>query len=157
MERKIYVTYNTVTTAHFCNYYYWRGLDCRVTLCCPDFWWFSHNFSSVVLCFVANIDEFHLSIFCTSFCFITWLVFNIFSLYSKYFLQRYWPGGGGAVGDAPPPHPGEGSARTQDCRPGGHQGQYTIYKYLCIISIVSIMYPYLGSWQGECTYHQADG
>ena len=129
-ERKIYVTYNTVTTAHFCNYYHWRGLDCRVSLCCPDFWWFSHNFSSVVLCFVANIDEFHLSIFCTSFRFITWLVFNIFSVYSKYFLQRYWPGGGGALGDAAPPHPGEGTAGTQDCRPGGHQGQYTIYKYL---------------------------
>ena len=84
-ERKIYVTYNTVTTAHFCNYYHWRGLDCRVSLCCPDFWWFSHNFSSVVLCFVANIDEFHLSIFCTSFRFITWLVFNIFFCIFKIF------------------------------------------------------------------------
>ena len=104
-ERKIYVTYNTVTTAHFCNYYHWRGLDCRVSLCCPDFWWFSHNFSSVVLCFVANIDEFHLSIFCKSFRFIIWLVFNIFFWMLKIFfpaiLTWWWWGSGRRCPSAP--------------------------------------------------------
>ena len=132
VERKIYVTYNTVTTAHFCNYYYWRGLDCRVTLCCPDFWWFSHNFSSVVLAlfcskywWIPPLNFLHI----ISFHYLTYIqyIFSTFQIFSPAILTWWWWGCGRRSPSAPWRRLCS-NTRLPTRRPS--RSVYHIYKYL---------------------------